>query len=170
MGLDITAYRGLKLAEGFTIVDGEVCRSGGSYAGDEAVRFYIDKGCRAPELSADAVYVWTERANFRAGSYSGYSEWRNNLAVLAGWRNDEHAWGTPDGAGTPFMELINFSDCEGVIGAAVSAKLAKDFAEWQERAVQYGALVDDDGWFLEKFGEWRRAFEMAADNGAVRFH
>jgi hypothetical protein len=65
----------------------------------------------------------------------------------------------------PFRELLCFSDCDGVIGAQVAAKLARDFAEWDERAKALG-----DSWFYEKYTEWQRCFEMAADDGAVSFH
>jgi len=111
-----------------------------------------------------------DRMQFRAGSYSGYSQWRARLAQLAGyraeWRGD---WNVP--ASGPFVELVNFSDCEGAIGPKTSAKLAKDFAEWQERADAYAATLGDDGaWFAELYRTWRRAFEMAAGTGAVDFH
>ena len=64
---------------------------------------------------------------------------------------------------TPFYELINFSDCEGFIGPKTSAKLAKDFAAWQEKA-------GERGWFSEKYAQWRAAFELAANGGVVQFH
>ena len=34
----------------------------------------------------------------------------------------------------PFVELLNFSDCEGFIGPKTSAKLHADFLEWDEKA------------------------------------
>lgn len=201
MGLDIIAYRRLKPAEGFTFVDGDVYGPDGSYAGDEAVCFYIDEGSRAPELSPTVVYAWAECHRFSAGSYGGYNVWRNLLAILAGWTNAEKAWqeaervvdafyadatlderrwaqkqpnarhmadARPD---SPFWELINFADNEGVIGTAASAKLARDFAEWQERAEKYAEKlpIDDEAWFLGKYADWRKAFELAADGGAVSF-
>lgn len=55
--------------------------------------------------------------------------------------------------------------CEGVIGSSVSAKLAKDFADFQKDADAH-----EDRNFREKYAEWRKEFEMAADDGAVSFH
>ena len=54
-----------------------------------------------------------------------------------------------------------------MIGSAVSAKIAKDFAEFDEKAktIQVGSY----GWFYGLYQEWRKAFEMAADGGAVNF-
>ena len=75
------------------------------------------------------------------------------------WENEEAY------EGLPFFELINFSDCEGILGAPVCAKLAADFAKYQERA-----NTSHDEWWREKYAGWRRAFEMAADNGCVEFH
>jgi hypothetical protein len=41
-----------------------------------------------------------------------------------------------------------------------------DFAEWDDRARAH----DDQPWFYDAFTAWRKAFEMAADGGAVDFH
>jgi hypothetical protein len=97
---------------------------------------------------------------FRAGSYSGYSAWRRKLAEIVGttakavWNGDDQG---------PFRELIGFSDSEGSIGTEVCAKLARDFDEWADRLP-----TDRDFRFL--YGDFRRAFHLAAQDGAVRFH
>ena len=71
---------------------------------------------------------------FQAGSYMYYSKWRNQLAEMAGLGSAEAVRTNPEKEGLPFVELINFSDCEGVIGPKVAAKLAKDFADYEDRA------------------------------------
>lgn len=109
-----------------------------------------------------------------SSGYGTYNGWREELAKLAGYpvqmreqygREVESyctaCWG---GAQGPFSEQINFSDCEGTIGPVVSAKLAKDYAEFAEKAEAV------DGYFWEKYQEWQVAFQLAADNGAVKFH
>lgn len=117
--------------------------------------------------------------NFRAGSYSGYNAWREQLAELAGYPAQpanfgdavrgrppkEHSAGAWSATSGPFWELINFSDCEGVIGPRTSAKLAKDFADHQAKADAH-----PDEWFRDLYAMWRRAFELASDAGAVDFH
>ena len=70
--------------------------------------------------------------------------------------------------GLPFVELIDFSDCEGVIGPKVAAKLAKDFADYEFMASAFAAESNDD-FFLALYREWRRAFEWAADGGMIYF-
>ena len=86
--------------------------------------------------------------------------YRNKVYHIA-WRS---CWSGQQG---PFCELINFSDAEGIIGASVSAELAKDFAEFQERAASFDWQHPH---FKELYQQWREAFELASDNGAVRFH
>jgi hypothetical protein len=116
----------------------------------------------APEIEDRARYHSEESMQFRAGSYGGYNEWRNSLAAMVG-TTPKTAWaGEYQG---PFAELINFSDCEGVIGATVCRKLAEDFKAQQTKADTW-----DDEWFRERYALWRQAFEMGADNGAVSFH
>ena len=176
MGLDISAYRGIEKIDCVFDEDGDPI--------DPATREYVDYDARAyvnPDFPGRAdgienkgVYKAEESMGFRAGSYGGYNQWREELAKLAGYaladytiygtttqRHDAGAWAATGG---PFWELITFSDCEGVIGPIVSAKLAKDFQEFGERAKGIG------GYFYDRYQEWRAAFEMAADNGMVRFH
>lgn len=171
MGLDITAYRKLEaaLAQGFD-ADGEPLQMG-------AVRFYRngDFPGRADDIDESVIYVPSESFEFHAGSYGGYNQWREQLAELAGYPLGEYVqWGVAaesrcvacwSGAKGPFSELINFADNEGVIGASVSAKLAKDFAEHQAKADAH-----PDERFRDRYADWRLAFEMAANSGAVSFH
>lgn len=161
MGLDITWYRNLVKVD-----------DAGDDPPDWYWRAFVNEGFpgRAGQIEQGAYYIGTERGHFRAGSYSGYNHWREQLAELARYSRrgigdkpySEGAWAATAG---PFWELINFSDCEGVIGAEVSAKLAKDFAAFQARADTH-----PDEWFRDRYSVWRFAFEQAAHNGAVAFH
>lgn len=169
MGLDITAYTGL--TELRPQADGE-------YPEGQETSLYNnpDFPGRFDGLKERTIYSYTEFFGFRAGSYGGYNAWREQLAEMAGYpktpvvrfgRIEEHlssatCW---NGATGPFSELINFADNEGAIGPVVAKKLADDFAAWQEKADAH-----PDEWFRMKYADWRKAFEMAADNGAVSFH
>src|SRR3972149_5024711 len=100
MGLDITATS--KIAK--------------TRAGlDNTIHLCINKDF--PE-QADGYYTYAEKLSFRAGTYSSYNQWRDQLAQLA------------QGA---FLELINFSDCEGAIGSKTSTKLLKDFQDHEQK-------------------------------------
>lgn len=155
MGLDITAYRQLKPVEcgdeGGCLEDhAHVYGNGDNFPGrDEGVT----PGC----------YMFVGEHAFRAGAYSGYNRWREQLAELAGYTPEE-AW-SDAAKGKPFYELVNFSDFEGTIGPVVAMRLAADFAAFQEKADAH-----EDEYFREKYAEWRKAFEMASDNGAVCLH
>lgn len=161
MGLDITAYRGLV----------PTSDPDAHYLSGNAAEFKA----RADGLE-DGRYDADQCIGFAAGSYGGYNAWRDQLAQLAGYPRVRHlagykppedlyaagAWEATEG---PFWELINFSDCEGFIGPKTSAKLARDFAEFQAKADAH-----EDEWFRRKYAEWRKAFELAANDGAVDFH
>lgn len=166
MGLDISAYRQIKLMpEGDPEVD--------HYLGATPSEFLsradgIESGC----------YEATESFGFAAGSYSFYGEWRERLAQLAGypavlhqssWERApraRHAAGAWEADSGPFWELIHFSDCEGVIGPKTAAKLATDFADHQHKV----DALNNEPWFRERYAQFRKAFDMASDGGAVHFH
>lgn len=168
MGLDISWYRDIREAP-----DGD---PGSDYAHYFMACVNSHYPERAGQVKHGVVYTFAEKKSFRAGTYSGYNEWREELAKFAGYpavsdptrerhpepRHDAGAWAADGG---PFWELIHFSDCEGIIGAPVAAKLAKDFADHAERAAAFG-----DDWWRQLYALWRNAFEKAADNGAVDFH
>jgi len=157
MGLDITAYRQLVLAENQSADD------------VDELKFYENSSFpgRAEGLNLDALYKREpdKSFGFRAGSYGRYNKWRDQLSLMAHGITAAEFWKLDDQP-SAFRELIDFSDCEGVIGPVVAAKLAEDFAEYQPKADAYG----DDHYWREKYAEWRKAFEMAADGGAVDFH
>lgn len=173
MGLSITWHRGLTKANGNEAFDehGEILDGNGWF------QLWVNPNFpgRADEIESRCAYHSEQSGRFDAGTYGGYGVWRNQLAVTAGWPEGTHephraskdshassAWAATEG---PFWELIEFSDCEGVIGAAVSAKLARDFAEHQGKADQH-----PDPHFRALYAEWRNAFEKASDRGCVKFH
>lgn len=78
----------------------------------------------------------------RAGSYTGYNEWVNQLAALAGYHPlfshpttgvtqsypySAAAWNGHQG---PFHTLICHSDCDGILEAHHCAQLYKDFVTY----------------------------------------
>lgn len=193
MGLDIVAYRKLTKLDALFNADGEpVDPVSREVLTDDYFQVYAN--CDFPPdryagLEDKAVYDFAGSYHFRAGSYGGYNEWRETLATMAGYptlevervpgyapskavRRDAAAWAGMC-EGMPFSELVNFSDCEGVLSAPVCRKLAKDFADWDQRAKVYSACshIDEakDSWFYAYYKEWHKAFDMAGDSGAVSF-
>ena len=174
MGLDVYAYSNVKKIDCVLDEDGDAVHPVTRESVDYDVRVYAnpDFPGRADGVEDRACYTGKECSSLSAG-YGSYNAWRNQLAKLAGYpetrhtnygitemRHDAGAWAATSG---PFWELINFSDCEGTIGPIVSAKLARDFADFEERAKTVG------GRFYDGYQQWREAFETAADNGLVNF-
>ena len=159
MGLDIMAYSEIKRAD-----EAEALCEYGDIK-DGYMRPYLNSHFpgRADEIEDRKPYTYgNEVGGFCPGSYRGYGQWRQRLAELAGYGHTEVVWNNP--VPGPFMELINFSDCEGVIGTAIAKKLAKDFADYQEKADECSMLG-----FTSQYNEWRKVFELASDNGCVVF-
>lgn len=172
MGLDATWYRGLKKRDD-VVFDGD----GEPTNVDRYFRPYANPDFPGREGSLDhkAVYEYEGAGDAWSGAYSRYSRWREWLAKVAGYpllSYKEYGRDQPsycvacwNGASGPFSELINFSDCEGVIGPEIAAKLAKDF-----EAFDGIAKSSDEEDFYARYQAWRTAFEQAALNGAVAFH
>ena len=126
-----------------------------------------------------------EDFSHRAGSYSGYNDWRRLLARAALGMSDEEVWNKIDSgvsySEVPFGELINFSDADGVIGPIASQKLYNDFVKYEEPIMKkldrFYLKFEDyeiDGetydWFKFKYKDWKETFRVASNNGAVIFH
>lgn len=172
MGLDISVFCDIKKIEP---------QPSREYYGDGA---YLDQHPYFKK-QADGIesgwYSYESSYGFRAGSYGGYNQWRESLASLVGL-SPEEIWQSADKFdGKPFVELINFPDCEGVIGPQTSAKLLKDFKDFEDKAKEVRMYGDTDeegkpldewmlNYFYNKYQEWMKAFELASNNGAVSFH
>jgi hypothetical protein len=166
MGLDISAFRKVEPAP-----DVDLDKEEGPYCWLYANTAF--PGREAPLTTG--VHKYEDTMGFAAGAYSSYNRWREDLAKLVGYpavpyhhgyKPDEmsHAAGAWLQAGGPFWELINFSDCEGVIGHLHSGKLAVEFGQYQEQADKHESAN-----FRELYALFRSAFEMASDGGAVVF-
>lgn len=107
------------------------------------------------------IYAHGGELHFRAGSYTGYGEWRDWLTKWA----TKH-W-HKNGKETPFAELIEFFDNEGIIGPVVAAKLADDFAKYCGEARQYAG---EEFWDFSLYCRFWCACMLAADQGAILFH
>lgn len=177
MGVDITAYSGLDKLDCVFDAGGEPIdpETKEELAGDW-VQLYVnpDFDGRADEIEHNGVYAYEDESEGVSVGYRRYNALRDELAKIAGYPLGEyekygsvlksHCVACWRGAKGPFSELINFSDCEGTIGTAVSKKLAKDFAEFQVKASEH-----PNEHFREFYSSMRKTFEMASNRGAVRF-
>jgi hypothetical protein len=167
MGLDITAYKNTKLVEVLTDADEFEDKYSDRWEEyDYVYRGEHDFPDRLPPIVPGGVYKFDDSFRFRAGSYSGYNVWREKLSDMALGVIPRMVWDNYEQfTGRPFVELIHFSDCEGILGTEVCKKLLKDFQDFQDSANQH-----QDEWFTERYNDWHKAFEFAADNGYVDFH
>lgn len=180
MGLDISAYSKIKKVDCVFDEDGEPIDTISRERIYYQFRAYVnpDFDGRADDVTNGSVYTYEgDDYHFCAGSYSGYGQWREELARLAGYESKPvdrwgtgniqnlHSYGAFESTSGPFWETICFSDCEGIIGAEVSAKLAKDFSDFDEKAKTHLA----ESRFYDKYQQWRKAFELASDSGCVVF-
>lgn len=121
----------------------------------------------------------SESCSERVGSYSTYNRWRNDLAMAIHGVSAETIWQDPHSfEGKAFVELIDFSDCEGVIGAEVAEKLYQDFVEHEKKfkvwtMTQWLQVADsaseDDLWWDEIYEDFMKALDVARKDGALIF-
>ncbi|TAW65419.1 hypothetical protein ELI15_14085 [Rhizobium ruizarguesonis] len=112
---------------------------------------------RAPEIIDGAWYEYDDcwAPDGQIG-YSNYSQWRSELADLSGYTGSET---------DPFHELLQFSDCEGTIGAAAAGRLLKAFVHFEHKARIFQSTS-----FYRRYTWFHQVIEFAAQNGAVVFH
>lgn len=153
MGLDVTALSKAK-------------RVGEIDSDEDAIAAYNANGFKRMDGVSEGRYRGKREFGFHAGSYGGYNNWREWLSKKFLSVNPQEVWNAPEKfTGRPFVELINFADNEGTFGPVTSAKLAKDFQ-------QHSAEIEDrdDHFFVRKYMEWQKAFELASDEGLVVLH
>lgn len=119
----------------------------------------------------EAFYSYDESSHVRCGAYSRYNRWRDELAKAAGWHlgsYEQYGRSWPSYAasawvadGGPFWELINFSDCEGVIGTDACKKLLAEFEAMENPP------PEDTGFNI--FEEMKAALRIASNDGFLRF-
>ena len=170
-GLDITAFEKLTL-----VLSPRLGEDGEPLENNQVKLAPVELPERFAGLEPGKVYQFRSFFEFRAGSYSGYNAWRNELAKLAGYeqtsvkssdgkmelRYDATVWNGKKG---PFWELIDFSDAEGVIGPVVCKRVHKDFLQFQAIAAKH-----PDQAFRTSYEDWTKAFAMCANDGAIVFH
>lgn len=168
MGLDITAYSRLKHIGRHTEEDWcEDENHVSAYTYDDFPRSFRGIPVLSTKVVGRTTFLEggcyevtpeTETHRFRAGSYTGYNEWRADLQQQFNPERDP---------GGPFYELIWFADNEGTIGPEAARDLPADF---EEHAASYNPQPSWASYAREKYADWTRAFALAADSGLVAFH
>lgn len=153
MGLVVEAYKKLtKVNHPIRYDDGCLVDSDNLIEVDQATLDYTEKNFNGRTQGLDVgVYSFEDYFDFRAGEYLDYNRFKEKLAKMV--------------SNSQLLELIVFSNCEGFIGSTVSKKLAKDFQDLEQQAKEQ--LDDTD---LATFLNFKKAFELASEDGCVEFY
>lgn len=176
MGLDVVAHQNIQKLELDTniIAIDELGADPqfGNYWRVEKHDYFYD---HAEGLDDDAFYSsGDEVARFSAGSYSGYSAFREWLVELVDLANTEEKYKDmlPEGYEITFFEfdsLCNFSDCDGVIGPVYAQRLHEEFKAFEKIAESVSRHENHLYGMYEVYKNFLKAFDMARKNGMVRF-
>lgn len=168
MGLDIKAYSGLRKDEKLTDRLNKR-QSHLDYEGDEFIMYphlsYIEEAFpnRANPLKYNGdAYDYEDCASFCIGSYGTYNQFRSTLDAFADKVDSQL-----------FDDLIDFSDCEGVIGCELCEKLYNAFVCYEDEYEEYvGNLSDEelfDSILMRIYRKLKQAFGIGRYGGAVEF-
>lgn len=114
-------------------------------------------------VEKEGLYECSNGHSVWSGPYSHYNEMRRRLAKLVGTTAAD-IWENPKEE-TPFVELINNSDCEGGYDTETCKALAHDFRNWFEKAE-----ATQDQAFIHFYKSVAEGFELAAQtNGCITF-
>lgn len=151
MGLDITAYKDIKIIE------------------NKEPEYYFSSSdfpqSNMPNLEDKEIQIdFKEEFDFRAGSYSGYNLFRNELCISANNIKAEELWDLKDES-LKFYWLINFTDCDGYIGTSYCSILYEEFCKYEE-----DVKLKLNDYFHQTYDNFKESFRLGRDNGLVSFH
>ena len=151
MGLDITAYKNIKIIES-----------------EEPEYYFSNTGFPQSNMidfeNKEIQINFDEEFDFRAGSYGGYNKFRNELCISVNNISDEELWASKDES-LKFYWLINFSDCDGYIGTSYCKILYDEFVKYED---EVKSNLQD--YYHIIYDNFKEAFRLGSDNGLVSFH
>jgi hypothetical protein len=152
MGLDITAYKNIKIVE------------------DEELEYYFSNtGFPQSNMidleNRDIQIEFDEEFDFRAESYGGYNKFRNELCLSANNITAKELWSIETDVGLKFYWLINFTDCDGYIGTSYCKILYDEFVKYED---EVKSNLQD--YYHIIYDNFKEAFRLGSDNGLVSFH
>lgn len=162
MGLDISAYSKIERVEDE----------------DEAIVF-VKRGTPQMDQAQDieeGMFINSKSCEshfFRAGSYSGYNDFRNLLCEIMHGITAKELWTKPEVfEGKEFYNLINFSDCEGHFGPTVAKKLHEDFVKYRYKFINgLNEKGHYEGYhYTRVYDDFMLGFEIASKGGVLIFH
>lgn len=174
MGLDIVAYSKLEYERDERVA--EVMESMFSPQGEVIIQIFEES--ERPRCMDLKVGKWhrsdeTDEHHFRAGAYSSYNRFRTVLSDAILGVTSETVWENEDDfENSPFYELINFSDCDGVFGPHDSEKLHNDFVTHREMFEKYLKSQFekfDREYYITTYDNFTKGFALSSQNGILVF-
>ena len=158
MGVLFEAGRGLKKLD----EDALKALAGRESEDDAQDLLYVEGNSQAPQIAegveVGATYQCAEMTFFSFPHWTVCREWTKKLWEMIGCTEDEVL---ADGSTVAFRDYLIWAQ-HGTFGPKASAKLAADFAEWDERAKTFS---DDE--FYELYTHMKFIFEWTAQDGLV---
>jgi hypothetical protein len=113
---------------------------------------------RCSDLKENHIYSFEDFTWFKVAYREWeYHEWRNKLATLVGFNNQNNDANLPG----PFRELFWRMDYDTTLGPETVVKLSLDFYIWRPRAEGLG-----DAEFMETYNLFVEILDYASLNGA----
>lgn len=173
MGLDISAWSKAERAE--------ACPACGHLTGAHDLRVGTDPSSfperAAPFAPGDGLVVGDCEAHMRFG-YSGWGFFRSLLCEAANGEPADHDhqafWQREERADAVLWDLINFTDCDGILGPVACERIHRELLETREKFLAVLARPREvrsdwtDG-AVGRYDELTALFAVAAHGGVVRF-
>lgn len=137
---------------------------------------------QADGITPQSCWRTGKRSEHIGQPYSSYGRFRSWLSMAAHgvepeviWEDHKAWWDKP------FVPLIHFSDCEGIIGPVTSFRLAQEFVEERDAVVARAQALPkpfdatEEAWagnierFVSQYDRWAAAFGLVGPTGFVRF-
>lgn len=184
--VDIVAYRGLTPVQTALDDRGRLVCAESFRPLEHCTEFKVPDllSFAADGLLDASTYRYEELKMGWSGSTALFLGWLEMLARVGGYKPksfklvpgepstliDSFLTGAHEAGEGPFMALLHLFASEGTIGPVTSAKLAKDFAAFDEVAkTPVPGKFEPAQFFYPTYCKLRECFEMASQNGAVTF-
>jgi hypothetical protein len=105
--------------------------------------------------------------SFRAGSYSGFHNWRVKLAMIVGL-DEAHMFMGKIVKKPGFEPLLNHSDCDGKLTYRQCVSLQKDFNKYILAAMENMNMGDSEEgeWWWDRYVHWKQAVDAVVKGEA----
>jgi hypothetical protein len=166
MGLDITAYENAELTD---ISVGDTDEHWDDWPSNWDFKAWVPSMAwkhKIKNFKENGLYK-AEVGDSLGYSYGSHYQFRVILCEIMYRTEDDWRSGKLDPK-MPFHELIDFSDCEGVLDYEICEKLYQDFIKYADRAKDYFEAKPTR--YEDYYEQWTNCFNVARKNGAISFH